>query len=140
MPANTLSLNFTGSKSSATGFGLLLLDSVGTPIANATIRIVRYSDGFEEFNPNTAVTDAKGRIGFYLVKGEKHKMTITLPNGREYVYDIIAGYDNFYNIKLIVPVLSFICSYVVTKKESSLNFWGGSAKEMDKSVIKYQVL
>lgn len=36
--------------------------------------------------------------------------------------------------------LSFICGCVVTKKESALNFWGSSAKDMDKSVIKYQVL
>lgn len=36
--------------------------------------------------------------------------------------------------------LHFICGCVVTKKESSLNFWGSSAKEMDKSVIKYQVM
>ena len=36
--------------------------------------------------------------------------------------------------------LHFICACVVTKKESSLNFWGSSTKEMDKSVIKYQVM
>ena len=36
--------------------------------------------------------------------------------------------------------LHFICGCVVTKKESSLNFWGSSTKEMDKSLIKYQVM
>lgn len=36
--------------------------------------------------------------------------------------------------------LKFICGCVITKKESSLNFWGGKAGDVANSVIKYQIL
>ncbi|MGL4226428.1 MAG: hypothetical protein ACRCRR_02255 [Rickettsia sp.] len=36
--------------------------------------------------------------------------------------------------------LKFVCSYITTKKESALNFWGGKAGDVSKSEIKYQLL
>ena len=36
--------------------------------------------------------------------------------------------------------LNFVGSYIVTKKESSLNFWGSSAKDADRSKLNYQII
>lgn len=36
--------------------------------------------------------------------------------------------------------LNFCAGLAVTKKESALNFWGSSVKDIPKSIIRYQLI
>ena len=139
-------------------YNLTVVDHLVSPMQGMSVVITRTSDSVQEFS---GTTNSSGLVSATLTNSTQFSVELTKSGTRLYRRYYVTTGTVTVNTTFTVSVdallnftgatfkgsypannlsLKFICGCVVTKKESSLNFWGSSAKEMDKSVIKYQVL
>jgi len=135
-------------------YNLTVVNGANQPIENAVVTIKRTSDNVVEFSGNT---DASGVISATLTNSTA--FTVEVSKLRLYrTYSLTTSTVTVnYTLTISVPILNFtggtfygqyknslklnFCgSYVPTKKESSLNFWGGSVREILPSKINIQVI